>query len=185
MSTIKTFPQAPYHDDYSQDKDYLRVLFKPGVGVQTREMNQLQTIQQNQVSRFANSFFENGARVVRGEASVGNNFTFITVTAQLARNKDQYKNLSIVNVAGVTAQIIKVVDAVGADACTVYIQYTKSTATANTFSVGNILTITHSDATTEAATVALTGTGALYTIDEGVLHPRSIRQCRGRFNRSF
>jgi hypothetical protein len=170
MSTIKTFPQAPYHDDYSQDKDYLRVLFKPGVGVQTREMNQLQTIQQNQVSRFANSFFENGARVVRGEASVGNNFTFITVTAQLARNKDQYKNLSIANVAGVTAQIIKVVDAVGADACTVYIQYTKSTTTANTFSVGNILTITHSDATTEAATVALTGTGALYTIDEGVYY---------------
>lgn len=170
MSTIKTFPQAPYHDDYSQDKDYLRVLFKPGVGVQTREMNQLQTIQQNQVSRFANSFFENGARVVRGEASVGNNFTFITVTAQLARNKDQYKNLSIVNVAGIKAQIIKVVDAVGADACTLYIQYTKSTEAANTFSVGNILTITHQDTTTEAATVALTGTGALYTIDEGVYY---------------
>lgn len=170
MTAIKTFPQSPYHDDFSQEKDFLRVLFRPGVGVQTREMNQLQTILQTQVGRFADSFFENGARVVRGEPSVSNNFTYVTFTSQLARSSSEYKNLQVSNLAGITAQIIKVVDAVGGDLCTAYIQYTASTVSFNAFSASDILTITHSDATTEAATVSAVGTGALYSIDEGVYY---------------
>ncbi|MDE3023026.1 MAG: DUF4815 domain-containing protein [Pseudomonadota bacterium] len=170
MAGLKTFPQSPYFDDYDQSKDFLKVLFRPGYGVQVREMNQMQTILQNQIGRMADSFFENGARVVRGEASVGNNFTYITLTSALARTVDQYVNLTITNAAGVAAHIIKVVPITGSDATTVYLQYTKSTITSNSFGVNDVLSITHTDTTIETTTVASFGTGALFTIDSGVYY---------------
>ena len=38
---------APYYDDYDETKDFYRILFRPGVAVQVRELNQLQSIIQN------------------------------------------------------------------------------------------------------------------------------------------
>jgi hypothetical protein len=54
----------PYFDDFDEDKLFHRVLFKPGVAVQARELTQLQTILQNQVERFGDFIFEDGSIVV-------------------------------------------------------------------------------------------------------------------------
>lgn len=54
---------TPYWDDYSPDKDFYKILFKPGVSVQTRELNQLQTIIQNQLERFGDHVFKSGTIV--------------------------------------------------------------------------------------------------------------------------
>ena len=35
---------SPYFDDYSEDKNFYRVLYKPGVAIQSRELNQSQTM---------------------------------------------------------------------------------------------------------------------------------------------
>ena len=43
---------TPYYDDYDPDKKYHKVLFRPSVPVQARELTQLKTILQNQVERF-------------------------------------------------------------------------------------------------------------------------------------
>jgi len=51
---------SPYFDDYNENKNYHRVLFKPSVSVQVRELNQLQTILQNQIERFGNNIFKKG-----------------------------------------------------------------------------------------------------------------------------
>ena len=40
---------SPYFDDFNEDKNFKRVLFKPGSPVQARELTQLQTILQNQI----------------------------------------------------------------------------------------------------------------------------------------
>jgi hypothetical protein len=45
---------SPYFDDYSENKNFHKVLFKPGVAVQSRELNQVQTILQNQIKRVRN-----------------------------------------------------------------------------------------------------------------------------------
>ena len=58
---------APYYDDFSEDKNFARVLFRPGVAVQARELTQAQTILQNQLERFGDHIFENGS-VVSGAA---------------------------------------------------------------------------------------------------------------------
>ena len=49
---ITTYSAAPYSDDFSQDKNYLRILFRPGRSVQVRELNQLQSNIQDQIDKF-------------------------------------------------------------------------------------------------------------------------------------
>ena len=51
---------SPYFDDYNENKDFYKVLFRPGVSVQARELNQLQTILQKQIERFGDNIFKAG-----------------------------------------------------------------------------------------------------------------------------
>lgn len=62
----------PYHDDYDEAKGFHRILFRPGYAVQARELTQLQTILQNQVSRFGNHIFKEGSIVTGGEITYSN-----------------------------------------------------------------------------------------------------------------
>lgn len=54
---------SPYFDDYSADKNFHKILFKPGVAVQARELTQSQTILQNQIKRVGDYLFTNGEKV--------------------------------------------------------------------------------------------------------------------------
>ena len=57
---------APYFDDFNASDDYYSVLFKPGYPVQARELNNLQSILQNQIETFGQHFFKEGAKIVPG-----------------------------------------------------------------------------------------------------------------------
>jgi len=57
------FSNPPYFDDYDENKNFEKVLFKPGRAVQSRELNQLQTISQKQIERFGNYVFKEGSIV--------------------------------------------------------------------------------------------------------------------------
>lgn len=64
MSSLKTnFNVSPYFDDYDEDKDFYKILFRPAVAVQARELTQLQTIIQKQIERFGNNVFKDGTIV--------------------------------------------------------------------------------------------------------------------------
>lgn len=54
---------SPYFDDYDENKDYYKILFRPGVAVQARELNQYQTILQKQIERFGDHIFKRGTVV--------------------------------------------------------------------------------------------------------------------------
>lgn len=71
----------PYYDDYSADKGFLRVLFKPGYAVQARELTQLQTILQDQFSKISDHLFKDGSRIVGGGISVRNS-SYIMLSVQ-------------------------------------------------------------------------------------------------------
>ena len=63
---LKTdFNVAPYYDDYDADKSYHRIMFRPSVAVQARELTQLQTILQNQIETFGSWAWRSGD-IVRG-----------------------------------------------------------------------------------------------------------------------
>ena len=50
-TNIKNYNVTPYYDDFDESKGFHRILFKPGVSVQARELTQLQTLLQAQIGR--------------------------------------------------------------------------------------------------------------------------------------
>jgi len=65
MPINKNLNQAPYFDDYDIEKQFYKVMFKPGFAVQARELTQLQTMLQNQVEQFGDNIFKEGS-IVKG-----------------------------------------------------------------------------------------------------------------------
>ncbi len=61
------FNTNPYYDDFDEDKNFHRILFRPGRAVQARELTQSQTILQNQIDRFGKHVFQEGSKVTGGE----------------------------------------------------------------------------------------------------------------------
>ena len=58
---------APYFDDFDPQSNYYKVLFKPAYPVQVQELNNLQSILQNQVEDMGRCFFKEGAKVIPGQ----------------------------------------------------------------------------------------------------------------------
>ena len=65
MSIDTDLNVSPYFDDFDETKNFHRVLFKPAVAVQARELTQLQTILQNQIERFGDNILREGT-IVKG-----------------------------------------------------------------------------------------------------------------------
>ena len=61
---------SPYYDDYDETKNFHRILFRPSNAIQARELTQLQSIIQNQVERFGNHIFDEGALVMGGTITI-------------------------------------------------------------------------------------------------------------------
>ena len=115
------FNTEPYFDDYSAEKDFYRILFRPSYAVQARELTQIQTILQNQVSRFGDHVFKNGSQVIPGSVNVNNKVHFIklekfTGTEDVTTYIKEFKNKVIV---GETSGVRMVVIDTSADSSVV------------------------------------------------------------------
>ena len=72
-----------YKDDFRDSDNYHRILFNSGVGLQARELTQLQTILQSQISRFGNNIFKEGAVVKPGGVNINPKYEFIKLNETL------------------------------------------------------------------------------------------------------
>ena len=126
----------PYFDDFDKDKNFYKVLFKPGTPVQARELSTLQSILQNQIEQFGTHFFKEGSKVIPGNLTYDNNFqciqieqTFLGIPVELYAT--QLKGIRITGGrSGVTATIKTVLTAdqsVNGN-FTLYVKYEKSGA---------------------------------------------------------
>ena len=74
MATNFDFNVSPYYDDYNDSTantgSYHRVLYRPGRGVQARELTTQQQIMQRQVERFGEHVFEQGSQVSGAQFSL-------------------------------------------------------------------------------------------------------------------
>ena len=73
---LSTLLGSPYYDDFDATKNFLQVLFKPGYAVQARELTQLQTILQNQISKVGDHLFIDGTHVYGAKISSGYYYYF-------------------------------------------------------------------------------------------------------------
>jgi len=182
------FNTEPYYDDFTESKRFLRILYRPGYAVQARELTQMQTILQNQISRFGSHVFKEGSLVIPGEIGIDTKIAYVkleaTYSAVLADTViDKFAGLIIENTAGVQAQVIHYTVSSGADSAALFIRYVNSgdNNTTKTFSDSDILTnltgtnlagneITAGTYTVQAATSSSTGTGSIATIKQGVYY---------------
>lgn len=103
---------APYFDDFNRDKNFYKVLFRPGYPVQARELTTLQSILQNQIENFGKSIFKDGSMVIPGQIgydlkyySVKINPVFAGIPVESFR--ESLKGLTITGLtSGVTANIV-------------------------------------------------------------------------------
>mgnify|MGYP001201922863 CR=1 FL=1 len=103
---------SPYYDDFNDDNRFHRVLFKPGVPVQARELTQLQTILQDQMEKGFGFVVQEGA-VITGCAETLRDVDYIKVNdtdaaAVTINNTDlvKYKDKEIIgSVTGLKAII--------------------------------------------------------------------------------
>ena len=81
MPSPTDFNLSPYYDDFSESKNFHRILFRPSFAVQARELTQSQSILQNQVERVSDHLFEKGAMVIPGEIGYNINYYAVKLTS--------------------------------------------------------------------------------------------------------
>ena len=82
MSIKSNLNISPYYDDFDKDKNFYRVLFKPGKPVQARELSTLQSILQNQVESFGGHIFKEGSMVIPGGVYYDNSYFSIKIDSE-------------------------------------------------------------------------------------------------------
>ena len=153
---------TPYYNDFSAAKKFNRVIFKPGVAVQARELTQLQDYMLNTIKEFGDFVFKDGA-TVRGGAGYPINVPYIKINdvdaAGTAVSNDTLANYVgdtlTGSTTGIQAQIESVKTGTDTDAVkkkTFYLNYTKGNELESgiiessiRFEAGETLTVTSTD----------------------------------------
>lgn len=159
---------APYFDDFDEDKGFVRLLFRPGRAVQTRELTQLQTVLQNQITRFGQNVFKEGSVVIPGGASVDSGYEYVTVTAEEAGSI--VAGAAIVgNDSGLEARLLQIVAPEGDDPLTFYVRYQGGGfSDGGRFQADETLTWTNPDSGSGTFIAVESGTGTKIDLQKGI-----------------
>ena len=179
------FNVSPYYDDYDESKNFHRILYRPGLAVQARELTQMQTIQQNQIDRFAEHVFKEGSTVRGLEMNYDKEINFIRVrdNDQSAATVNVYSFIGSTLTGGTSGVTAYVVDAAGGasaaypDTNTLYLRYTGSGSLGTTaaFLSGEVLTSNtalSANVITANSSILATGTGSRISFGEGVIYAK-------------
>jgi len=133
MPLEKSLNLSPYFDDFDADKEFYKVLFKPGVAVQARELNQLQTLLQNQIERFGNHVFKSGTIISGVNFNYIPNYNYVkildTQTDGQPALPSGYVGYFVKNSLNLTARVVDYKDGLETsdpDLKTLYLRYTNS-----------------------------------------------------------
>jgi hypothetical protein len=193
MSQETNLNVSPYFDDFDPKNDYYKILFKPGYPVQARELTTLQSTLQNQIEKFGQHFFKEGAKVIPGNISYNQFFyavqiqpTYLGVPVE-AYISQLVGTKIIGESSGITATVEKILLSSESerDSTTLYVNYVSSSTQNNSstqfFDGENLLTTTTvtsgllgnqfiSEGSPFATTIAsgATSVASSFSISEGV-----------------
>ena len=170
------FSVAPYNDDYNENNGFHRVLFRPGLAVQARELTQLQTILQNQIKRHGEHTFENGAMVIPGQVGYDLNYNYVKIESTYnSQPVSLYLNMIlgktlIGQTSGLRAIVVNNSLSTESDPTTIYVKYIDSGTDGEekAFTDGEILTTEDLAYSVQVRSTDATGTGSAAAIERGV-----------------
>jgi hypothetical protein len=178
---------SPYYDDFNINKNFHRVMFVPGLAVQTRELTQLQTILQNQIERVGDNLF------VEGTILEGCDFQYETVPYVKLRDNDSGGNTVSVTAfangivegltSGVRAKIVATAEGAEASAPnynTFLVKYIDggTSKTNKTFANNEVLVFKPADGgsgqTANTISSGAFGTGSIFSTGEGLIYGKGF-----------
>jgi len=175
--TTTTF-STTYKDDYRDSDGYHRVLFNAGKALQARELTTMQTIIQNEITRFGSNIFRDGAIVRAGNITLNTSYEFIkldTTLNPLPTDPNDLVGLTLTVKSpnpAIKVKVLEVVTATTNDPATLYVRYIDTSAgTAGTDPVripnGAELENTTLDNDLKVAASDATGRGTAASIESG------------------
>jgi len=114
---------STYKDDFADSDNYHRILFNNGRALQARELTQMQTITQREISRMGRNIFKEGAAVNPGGATCNNGYEFIKLQGELPTNSivgTQFTSTSNSIIAEVIETVARVSES---EPATIYVRY--------------------------------------------------------------
>ncbi len=164
------FNIEPYWDDYNTPtadgltpkEKYNKILFRPEHAVQARELTQIQSMFQNQVSSMGDHLFKEGSIVIPGGVSVYNNIDYLKLSAVNTTNMADLIGVEFSDGAS-TVKVVHAEAATGTDPVTLFVNYISGS---NKFADGTAIT----GPTSLTATVASSGYGSLVSVDDGIYY---------------
>jgi hypothetical protein len=154
MSIETNLNTPPYYDDFNENKDFYKVLFRPGVALQARELTQLQDILQKQIERFGDHIFKSGTVIS------GVNFQFYEKLNYVKLMDEQldgqpvdtagYNGLRVKNQANLVAEVVNVkagYESLDPETNYLFLNYLNSGDSGNTafYSNSDVLTVYNKD----------------------------------------
>jgi hypothetical protein len=134
MSQETNLNISPYFDDFDVNKDYYKVLFKPGYPIQARELTTLQSILQNQIEQHGKHIFKEGSVVIPGQLKYENPLYAVEIESTFNGSPislyfDQILGKKLRgSISGVSAEVVYVLSASNSERgnYTLYLKYLES-----------------------------------------------------------
>ena len=170
MPSKTDFNVSPYFDDFTEDKKFHRVMYRPAFAVQARELTTQQSILQNQIESFGDHMFAHGAMVIPGQISFDANYFAVKLTSFNGTLSLYNANTITGGTSGVVADVVGFVATDGTDPDTLFVKY-RNSGTANeatAFTDGE--TITSGQTAASTAVVSTCTTGSAVNIDAGTYY---------------
>ena len=147
----------PYYEDFDANKNFYKILFRPGYSIQGRELTQLQSTLQNQIESFGKYAFKQGEMVIPGEVGLNTKLDYVKLSSvsEVAVNEGNdivYKKYDISQLvgqqlvgltSGVVGTILATKEATEFSADTIFVNYLTSgnSTTEATFRQGETLEV--------------------------------------------
>jgi len=187
MTLDTDLSRSPYFDDFEANSNFYQVLYRPSVAVQARELNQMQTILQDQIDKFGRHIFREGSVVEGCAFTFDNNYNFVKIRDNYANNfaignVSDFIGRLATNINGLQARIVNVTsgfESQDPNLNTLYVKYLNSAVFSNgaqqfEFSSNDTVQIL-TDASINVGNVVVasvsspTGKGYAFTTTEGVI----------------
>ena len=170
----------PYFDDFDPNKNFYRVMYKPGFPIQARELTTTQSILQDQIEKLAGVFLKEGDTVVPGDFTVSIPASYVRLASLTqGATANSFVGFTLTGVtSGVKAYVNFATEKTEDDDPTLYVNYENdgSNSETATFLEGETLESNTPDAftatvgineTSKPITTPPTGVGSIFTVNEG------------------
>lgn len=173
---MANFNVPPYYDDYDENKGYYKILFRPSVAVQARELNQMQTMLQKQIERFGAHIFREGSIVLGGAFDLELDVSYVkaaSIQPSASRIRELVGKIVVGGTSGISATVRAAEYDPENDVYAISLRYISASAITDVFLNDEL--VTASDDASLGFTVVdssvpnYVGTGSIFSVGQGVV----------------